>query len=107
MRAMPCPPIGIHAGIGRLGQRAMRHAAVGLGCRPVDRRAHQRMAESHASTELDQAGGLGRGDRVGSDAESLSRAPEQRHVADRLGRRREQQLLCLERQRLHSLAQPA
>ena len=46
--------------------------------RPVDRRAHQRMTETHPRAELDQARGLGRRRRVGPDAEPLGRPPQQR-----------------------------
>ena len=51
------------------------------------------MPEPHARADLDQPGGLGRRDRVGFDAESLGRAPEQGDVAERLRRRGQQQPL--------------
>jgi hypothetical protein len=34
------------------------------------------MPEPHSRADLDQAGGFGRPERVGSDCESLGRAPE-------------------------------
>ena len=43
------------ARVGRLGQRAVDLAALGRGRRPVDGRAHQRMAEPHPRADLDQA----------------------------------------------------
>ena len=50
------------------------------------------MAKSHAGTELDQPCGRCRAQRIGADAESLGRAPEQGDVTGGLGRRDEQQL---------------
>ena len=60
LRAVPRAAIGIDLRIGRLGQRPM-HAPPVLGrCRPVDRRAHERMAEPHPGAELEQPRRLGR-----------------------------------------------
>ena len=100
VRAMPCAPIGIELRVGRLGQRAMDVAAVRHARRPVRRRAHQRMPEPHPRADVDQARGLGRRGLVGLEPEQLGRAPQQRHVADGLGRREQQQLPGLARQRL-------
>ena len=69
VRAMPGAPIGIDVGIGRLGQRPMHLLAVEHGRRLVDRRAHQRVAEPHMCTELDQSRRLRRRRRVGSEPE--------------------------------------
>ena len=52
--AMPCAAIRIGLGVGRLGQRAMHLLTFVHGCRPVHRRAHQRMAEAHPGAERDQ-----------------------------------------------------
>ncbi len=54
VRAMPCAPIGLGFGIGRLGQSAVHLLAVEDGRRLVDRRAHQRVTEPHMGTEIDQ-----------------------------------------------------
>ena len=59
----------------------------------IDRRAHEWVPESDTRADVDQARSLGWPDRVGSDPESLDRAPQQRHVSDRLGGRSEQELL--------------
>src|SRR6476469_5602308 len=59
--------------------------------RPVCRRAHERMTETHPRAELDVPRGLSRRRRVGADPEPLRRAPQQGHVADGLGRRRKEQ----------------
>ena len=99
---MPCAAIRIGLGVGRLGQRAMHLLAFGHGRRPVRRRAHQRMAEAHPGAERDQLRRLGRRDGVGPDPEPLGRAPQQRDVADRLGRRGEQQPLGLGRERFEA-----
>jgi hypothetical protein len=48
LRAMPCSPIGVRPRIRRFGQRAVHLLAILRGCRPVDRRAHERMPEPHA-----------------------------------------------------------
>jgi hypothetical protein len=102
LRAVPGPPVGIQVGVDRLGQCAVRHAAVGLGCCSVERRPHQGVPKSHARTDLDEACDLGRHDRACGDAEALGRPPEQRHVTNRFGRRDQQQLLGLQRKRLHA-----
>ena len=58
------------------------------------------MTEPHPGAELDQTRRLGRRGRVGADPEPLGRAPQQGHVADRLRRRRQQESLRLDRERL-------
>jgi hypothetical protein len=57
------------------------------------------MVEAHPGAQLDQPGGLGRGGRVGPDADLVGRPPQQRGVAHRLGRRHQQQRLGRRRQR--------
>ena len=57
------------------------------------------MPEPHPRTDIDQACGLGRCRLVGADPEQRCRALEQRHVADGLGRREQQQLSGLARER--------
>ena len=100
--AMPCAAIRIYLGVGRLRQRAMHLLAFGHGCRPVDRRAHEWMAKAHPGPERDQLCRLGRRDGVGPDPESLGRPPQQCDVADRLGRRGEQQPLGPRRERFEA-----
>ena len=82
---MPRLTIRIGLRIGRLGQRAM-HLPLSEVSGPVDGRAGERMPEAHAWPELDQPALLGRRPRVASDPEPLGGAPQQAHVADRLGR---------------------
>ena len=60
------------------------------------------MAEAHPGAERDQLCRLRRRDGVGSDPESLGRPPQQRDVADRLGRRREHQPLGPGRERFEA-----
>ena len=48
VRAMPGATVGIDIGIGRVGERLVHVAAVSRGRRAVDRRADERMRESHA-----------------------------------------------------------
>ena len=96
---MPGATIGIRLRIGRLSQRAMHFLAVAKVSRPVGGRAHERMPEPHPDPELDQRGLLSRPARATSDPELLGRAPQQAHVADRLGRRHQQQALRVARKR--------
>ena len=90
---------GSTLGIGRLGQRAVHLPALVRGAprgrppsAPADGGTRTRRAD------LDQPGRLGRRGRVGADPEPLGRAPQQRRVADRLGRRHEQQPLRVGRE---------
>jgi hypothetical protein len=53
--------------------------------------------------ELDQAGSLRHGRGLSADLEQRSRPPQQGHIADRLGRRDQQQPLRFLRQRPHPL----
>jgi hypothetical protein len=84
--AVPGAAIGIDVGVGRLGQRSVRAAAIRRRRRPIDRRAHQRMSKAHARTELDQSSNFGRRRRVEIEPKCLGCAPQQRWVTDRLRR---------------------
>jgi hypothetical protein len=88
---MPRSAVRIEMWIGHIGQRAMHLLQVAHAGRAVGRRAHQRMTETHPRTELDEPRGLGRPCRVGPDPKPLDRSPQQGHVADGLGRRREEE----------------
>ena len=88
---MPGAAVGIGLGIGGLGQRLMDLLAVGHGGRPVCRRTQQRMTEPHPGTELDETRGQGGAGRVDPESESPGRAPQQGDVAERFGRRRQQE----------------
>ena len=61
------------------------------------------MEERHAPAGLQQARRPRRGRGVGADAEPVARAPQQRRVADRVGRRHQHQPPGLGRQRLQPL----
>ena len=61
------------------------------------------MPEPHPDPELDQRGLLGSLASTTSDPEPLGRAPQQTHVAGRLGRCHQQQALCLARKRTDAL----
>ena len=100
VRAVPGAAIGIDLRIGRLRQRPVRAPALLRGCRPVDRRAHERMTKPHPRAELEQTRLGRRRRRLGADPEPLGRAPQQHRLADRLGRRDQQQPLRLRRERL-------
>ena len=88
--AMPRPTIGIGVRIGRLRQRAMRSSPLRRRRRPVHRRSHQRMPEADTGSDLDEPRVLRRSERGRLEAEPVSRTPEQRRVADRLGGRQQQ-----------------
>ena len=61
------------------------------------------MREAHASVQLDQTGRLGRLPGLAADTETVGGAPQQAQVAQRLGRRRQEQELRLARKRLGAL----
>ena len=100
---MPGAAIGIGIRIGRLGQRSMHLLAIAKVSGPVGGRAGERMPEPHPDPEIDQRGLLGRPARATSDPELVGRAPQQAHVADRLGCRHQQQALGLARKRADPL----
>ena len=91
---MPRPAIGIDLRIGRLRQRPMRRSPLGRGCRPVYRGPHQWVPEADTGSDLDQLRVFCRGERAPFDAEPVSRAPDERRVPQRFGRRQQQQPLC-------------
>ena len=93
LRTVPCPAIGIDVSVDRLGQRPMCLLAVRQGCRPVDRRAHQRMTKSHQGAEPDQSRSLRRYGRFRSKSETVRGTPQQAQVPEWLRRRGEQQPL--------------
>ena len=103
LRPMPGATIGIDSRIGCVGQRSMHFLAVAKVSGAIGGRAHEWMPEPHPDPELDQSGLLGRPARVASDPDALRRAPQQAHVADRFGRRHQQQALGLARKRPNAL----
>jgi hypothetical protein len=95
---MPCSTIGIGIRIGRIRQCPMRRSPLGKGGRPVHRGSHEWMPEADTGSDLDQLRIFRRGKRAAVDAELVSRAPDERRVANRLGRRQQEQSLCCLRQ---------
>jgi hypothetical protein len=89
--AVPGPAVRVRSGIGGLGQRAVHLLAVLRVRGAVGGRTHEGVVEPHPRTELDQSHGLGRRHRAHLYPEPLGHPPEQRDVADRFGRRHEQQ----------------
>ena len=66
---------------------------------PVDGRAREWMTKRDCAVERDQPGRLGRLGCARGDPKTLGGAPKERGVADRLGRREEQQTLGVSRER--------
>jgi hypothetical protein len=85
--------VGAHVGGG--GQCTVRATPVGRCGRPVDRRAHQRVAEADPGADLDQPGLLRGCDRLAGDAQVGGGAPQQCRLAGRVGRGDQEQELCL------------
>ena len=91
MGPMPGASIGIQLRIGDLSQSPMHLLPLLRQRRPVDHRAHEGMPKPHPSAELGQAR-LDRGRRrFGADPEPRGGSPHQYRIADRLGRRDQQQ----------------
>ena len=63
--------------------------------RAVDRRAQEGVAKGNPGAEREQARGFRRPHRLRAEIEALGRPPQQRRIADRLGRGDEQQPLAL------------
>ncbi len=101
--ALPRPAIGIDVGVGRLRERLVDAPAVLRRRRPVDRGPHERMAESHLGAELDQSGLGGRDRRARPDPQRAGRLPDEQRIADRLGRRDQEQQPRRRRQLRQSL----
>jgi len=80
--SVPRSPVRVELWIGCLRKRAMDGSPLlQPGC-PIHGGANQRVAEHHASAQLDQAFGLDRfGGRLG-DAQVLGRTPEQRRITN-------------------------
>ena len=88
---MPGAAVGLERSIAGVGQRLVHAPAILRRCRPVDRGADQRMAEAHLGADLDQARAGGRGRGAGVDAQRGGRLPQEERIADRLGRRDQEQ----------------
>jgi hypothetical protein len=87
---MPRATVGVDAAVGLLGQGQMDLPALLQGRRSVYGGAHERMPEGHALFKREQPVRLPvhRGDR---DPETLACSQQQQRIADRLGRRDQQQ----------------
>ena len=96
LREVPGTAVRIDLRVGGVGQRAMRGVPVLRRGRAIDGRADQRVTKGHPRADREQAVGVGR--RLNLDPEPPGRPPHQHRVADRLGRRDQQQLLGIRRQ---------
>jgi hypothetical protein len=88
---VPGAAIRIDVGVGGLGQRAV-HAPALLGpASPIDRRAHEGVAEAHLRAEGNQSQGSRRRGCVQPDTEPGGGPPHQHRVPERLSCRDEEQ----------------
>jgi hypothetical protein len=78
---VPGPTIRIDLRVGRLGQRAVHPPPLPRRCRPVQRRADQRMAKPHPAVDVDQPGRLRRLECRSSDRVPPGSPPQERRVA--------------------------
>jgi hypothetical protein len=97
---VPGPPVRVGSRVGGLGQRAVQLLPGLDRCRPVGRRAHQRMPEPHPGAELRQPRLRRRLRRPGANREPPGRPPHQHRIAGRIGRRQLHQPPGLRGQRL-------
>ena len=104
LRPVPGAAIRVDVWIGCLGERAVDLAPLlAPGC-PVHRRADQRMPEDDRGTERQQALRFDGARRPFGDAEALSGTPDQCRIADRVGRRHEQEAPRFVRKRSPAVA---
>ncbi len=99
---VPRVPVGVDLGVGGIGQRSVHETALIRRRRPIDRRAHERMAKPYSAIDFDQASGLRGLERRGGDREVLGRAPQEPRISERLCRGHQQQSLGVHRQGLQS-----
>jgi hypothetical protein len=97
LREVPGTSVRIDLRVGGVGQRTMRGVPVLRRGRAIDGRADQRVTKGHPRADREQAVGVGR--RLNLDPEPPGRPPHEHRVAHRLGRRDQQQLLGIRRQR--------
>ena len=83
---MPGAAIGIDLRIGGSCKRLVRGSSLFGRRRAVDRRTQKWVAKGDPRAYLDQVVRLCGSRRLGRDAELVGRLPEQRRIADRLGR---------------------
>ena len=95
---VPRTAVRVDLPVRRLRQREVGGPPVLRLRRPVDGGARQRMAEGHAVLQHQQA--VRRVDRGELDPEALAGALQEQRIADRLGRRDEQQTTCVAREGL-------
>ena len=98
--AMPGPSVRVGLGVGGVGERTMDTVAVVLRRRAIGGRPDQGMRELDASAEREQSGVHGGVDGRDVDLEGLRDRVEQHGVAERLGRRGEDEELRVGREQL-------
>ena len=93
VRLVPDAMVRVRLGVSRRCERAVSRSP--LRCRggAIRGRSHQRVAEPHAGTDLEQLLHVGPGRSVRSDAQHLGGAPKQRAVPCGIGGRQQHQTL--------------
>ena len=100
---MPSPAVGIELAVGRLRQRQMYRPTFLHRRRSINGGAHKRMTEGHALPDSQQPVRF-RINRRNHDPELLGRTQQQQWIADRLGRRKQQQTPRIVGDGAHSVA---
>ncbi len=95
---VPGPAVGVGLRIGRRRQRLVHGSPVVGGGGAIGGRTHQRMPEPHVRAKPQQVACGGQVHGPGVQPEYPSRPEDQRRVADRIGRREQDQPLYLVRQ---------
>ena len=99
MSAMPGVAFWVAPRIGHVRERAVRPAQITARSPTVDRRSHNRMAESHPAADVEQTAILRRICGIGRDSELFDGPPQQERLPERFGGRDQQELPCLVGQR--------
>ena len=103
MSEVPRAAVTVLIGFDRAGESSVCLPPVTRSRRPVDRRSHERMTEPDLPGDADQPVCLSRASiLVEIDAQRLGRAPENRHVTDRIRRDQQQHPLRGHLERPHT-----
>ena len=105
VRAVPGSPIGIGVRVRSRCQRAMGCPPLVGSSRRVDRRTKERVSKGDARAQRNQVDRLCGRSRLGREPQLARSTPEERRVAERLGRTQQQQSLGLLGKLLYTAAE--